>query len=294
MIAVRRAESDAELELWTRIRNLVEVDNPTTVEELRQGVRRQPETRHWLAEEDGKAVGCAFASASSVPGRAFVLPRVVRRSRGRGAGTALLAAALEYAATLGCERARSHVDGADDRSLRFAARHGFREVDRQVELVRRLTAGESSGTGVPGIDLVELGGDDVQRLRDLVVAGVQDMPVAGGLGDGFADELLEEYAGSLYTVVAREGERVVGAAALLPYGARDDALEHAFTTVLRSHRGRGIAQALKAECVRWAAAHGYAELVTWTQSGNDAMQAVNVAAGFRPGQVSITVEGPLP
>ena len=294
MIAVRRAESEAELELWTRIRNLVEVDNPTTVEELRQGVRRQPETRHWLAEEDGEAIGCAFVSASSVPGRAFVLPRVVRRSRGRGAGTALLAAGLEYAATLGCERARSHVDGADDRSLRFAARHGFEEVDRQVELVRRLTAGESSGTTVSGIELEELGRDDVEQLRDVVVAGVQDMPVAGGLGDGFAAELLEEYAGSLYTVVAREGERVVGAAALLPYGARDDALEHAFTTVLRSHRGRGIAQALKAACVHWAAAHGYAELVTWTQSGNDAMQAVNLAAGFRPGQVSITVEGPLP
>jgi RimJ/RimL family protein N-acetyltransferase len=294
MIAVRRAESEAEFELWTRIRNLVEVGNPTTVEELRQGIRRQPETRHWLAEEDGEAIGCAFVSASSVPGRAFVLPRVVRRSRGRGAGTALLAAGLEYAATLGCERARSHVDGADDRSLRFAARHGFEEVDRQVELVRRLTAGESSGTTVSGIELEELGRDDVEQLRDVVVAGVQDMPVAGGLGDGFAAELLEEYAGSLYTVVAREGERVVGAAALLPYGARDDALEHAFTTVLRSHRGRGIAQALKAACVHWAAAHGYAELVTWTQSGNDAMQAVNVAAGFRPGQVSITVEGPLP
>jgi mycothiol synthase len=294
MIAVRRAESEAELELWTRIRNLVEVDNPTTVEELRQALRRQPETRHWLADEDGEAIGCAFVSTSSVPGRAFVLPRVVPQSRGRGAGTALLAAALEYAATLGCERARSHVDGADERSLHFAARHGFREVDRQVELVRRLTAGESSGTAVPGIDLEELGADDVQRLRDLVVAGVRDMPVAGGLGDGFADEVLDEYPQAVYTVVARDGGLPVGVAGLLPYGARADALEHAFTTVLRSHRGRGIAQALKAECVRWAAAHGYAELVTWTQTGNDAMQAVNVAAGFGPGQVSITVEGPLP
>ncbi len=32
----------------------------------------------------------------------------------------------------------------------------------------------------------------------------------------------------------------------------------------------------------------------WTQKGNDAMQAVNLKAGFRPGYVSITVEGPLP
>jgi mycothiol synthase len=294
MIAVRRAESEAELEVWTRIRNVVEIDNPTTVDDLRGVVRRQPETRHWLADDDGEAIACAFVSASSVPGRAFVLPRVVPQSRGRGAGTALLGAALEYAATLGCQRARSHVDGADDRSLRFAARHGFEEVDRQVELVRRIAEGESSGTAVPGIDLEELAGEDVQQLRDLVVAGVQDMPVAGGLGEGFADEVLDEYAGSAYTVVARDGEEIVGVAGLLPYGARTDALEHAFTTVLRSHRGRGIAQALKAECVRWGAAHGYGELVTWTQTGNDAMQAVNVAAGFRSGHVSITVERALP
>jgi GNAT superfamily N-acetyltransferase len=120
------------------------------------------------------------------------------------------------------------------------------------------------------------------------------MPVAGGLDDGFAGELLEEFERSLFRVVAREAGRPVGVAGLLPYGARTDALEHAFTTVLRSHRGRGIAQALKAECVRWGAAHGYGELVTWTQTGNDAMQAVNVAAGFRPGHVSITVERPLP
>jgi hypothetical protein len=32
--------------------------------------------------------------------------------------------------------------------------------------------------------------------------------------------------------------------------------------------------------------------VTWTQQGNDAMQAVNERVGFRPGKVSITVEGP--
>lgn len=55
----------------------------------------------------------------------------------------------------------------------------------------------------------------------------------------------------------------------------------------------GIAQALKQACIHFAAGVGYRELVTWTQMGNDAMQAVNLGAGFRPGHVSITVEGPL-
>ena len=293
MIVVRRAES-ADLGVWTRIRNLVEPDEPTTLDDLRDNLRRHPEARYWLAA-DGEDVGCGFANFSSVPGRVFVLPRVVPAARGRGAGAALLDAALAYAGELGGERARSSVDGADDLSLGFAARRGFDEVDRQVELVRPLRPGETTVPAAPrGIVLEELPADRVPELRELVGRGVEDMPVAGGLDDGFAGELLEEFERSLFRVVARDGGRPVGVAGLLPYGARTDALEHAFTTVLRSHRGRGIAQALKAECVRWGAAHGYGELVTWTQTGNDPMQAVNVAAGFRPGHVSITLERPLP
>lgn len=293
MIAVRRAETDADLAEWTRIRNLVEPDDPTTDEDLRNGLRRSPETRHWLAEDDGETLGCGFASFSSVPGRVFVLPRVLPEARGRGAGAALLEAGLAYARELGGESARSHVDGADEAALRFAARHGFAEVDRQVELVRPLAAGEPGAAPLAGIELEPLPGERAAELRGLVAAGVEDMPVAGGLGPEFVDELLEEFERARLCVVARDGGEPVGVAGLLRYGARDDALEHAFTTVLRSHRGRGIAHALKAECVRWAAANGYRELVTWTQTGNDAMQAVNVAAGFRTGQVSITVERPL-
>ncbi len=293
MIVVRQVESAADVERWTHVRNLVERDNPTTIDELRAGVRRQPEMRHWLAESDGDTVGCAFVAHSSVPGRAFVLPRVVPAARRAGGGSALLAAGLAYAATLGGLSARSHVDGADDDAVRFATRHGFTEVDRQVELVRPLAAHERVDDAVPGIEVAPLAADHVAQVRAVVLAGVEDMPVAGGVRESFAAEVLEELTEAPLRVVAREAGEIVGVAGLLRYGARTDALEHAFTTVARSHRGRGVARALKAACIGWAAANGYRELVTWTQAGNEAMQAVNLAAGFRPGHVSITVERPL-
>jgi GNAT superfamily N-acetyltransferase len=294
MIAVRRAETEADLELWTRIRNLVEPDEPTTLQDLRDGQRRSPETRYWLAHDRGEAVGCCFAAFSAVPGRVFVLPRVVAAARGRGAGTALLEAGLAYARELGGGRARTSVDGRDETSLGFAARRGFEEVDRQVELVRPLAADEDPSVELPaGVGLEEVPAARVAELRELVAEGVADMSVAGGLGDGVVDELLDEFDGALFRIAAVENATPVGVAGLLRYGAREDALEHAFTTVLRSHRGRGIAHALKATCVRWAAANGYRELVTWTQTGNDAMQAVNIGVGFRTGQVSITLEAAL-
>lgn len=291
---VRPAVTDDDLELWTRVRNLVEVDNPSTIEDLRSVLKRQPETRHWIAEDGGEPVGCAFVARSSVPGRAFLLPRVLREARGRGVGTALVQAALETIREFGCDAVRSHVDGDDPGAMRFAARCGFVEVDRQVELVRTLGEAERAATAPPGIELEQRAPGRVEELRPLLAAAVEDMPVVGGIGAALVEELVDEYRNARYLVVALAAGAVVGLAGLTRYGAREDALEHAMTTVARTHRGRGIAQALKQACVHWAAGAGYRELVTWTQQGNDAMQAVNLRAGFRPGHVSIMVEGPLP
>jgi mycothiol synthase len=80
---------------------------------------------------------------------------------------------------------------------------------------------------------------------------------------------------------------VVGYAALLD---RTDGLaEHGLTAVLRSHRDRGIATALKQALINWASQNGYRELTTWTQDGNAAMQAVNVKLGYRPRPAVINV-----
>jgi GNAT superfamily N-acetyltransferase len=63
--------------------------------------------------------------------------------------------------------------------------------------------------------------------------------------------------------------------------------------VAAGHRGRGIATALKRRQIAWAARHGYRELVTWTQDGNDAMQAVNRKLGYVGRPAWIRLEAPL-
>jgi RimJ/RimL family protein N-acetyltransferase len=200
---------------------------------------------------------------------------------------------MEYVPQLGCDFVRSHIDGDDPSAVRFAASNGCAEVDRQVELVRPLEETERAAVPPAGIELVALASERSEELRPILAAAVEDMPVTGGMDAAYVDQLVDELRDARYLVIAREAGAVVGMAGLSRYGAREDALEHAMTTVARTHRGRGIAQALKQACVHWAAAAAYRELVTWTQQGNDAMQAVNDRVGFRPGLVSITVEGPV-
>jgi len=176
----------------------------------------------------------------------------------------------------------------------FATRHGLVEVDRQVELVRALGVSAPAAEPPAGIALAELGGEHLERVRALAREAVADMPVVGGVAASSAAEFVDELLAGKVAFVALDGSGVVGFAGLGPYGALPDTLECLFTAVDRAQRGRGIAQALKQECVAWASGAGYRELVTWTQTGNEAMQAVNLRAGFRVRHVAITVEGPLP
>jgi RimJ/RimL family protein N-acetyltransferase len=175
----------------------------------------------------------------------------------------------------------------DDESRGWVARRGFEEYDRQVELARRLRAHEDPAVPPAGIELAKLEDRHLEEAYEVWVEGFPDMPVAPPIEAPSYEEWLEEEVPGPVTFVALADGRVVGAAALLH---RTDGLaEHGLTAVRRSHRGRGIATALKQALIHWAAANGYRELSTWTQDGNAAMQAVNLKLGYRPRPAVINV-----
>ena len=94
----------------------------------------------------------------------------------------------------------------------------------------------------------------------------------------------EEFDGPIAFAALEKGQ-VVGFAALMSRPV-DGLLEQGLTACLRTHRGRGIGTALKQAQIAWTAAHGYRELITFTQEGNEAMRRVNVKSGTsssRPG-----------
>ena len=293
MIDVRRVEADADLETWAATKSAIVADEPVTAEQLRRS--RAPERLLLLAELDGALAGCGVADRSHFPSRAFVAPRVLPQFRGRGVGTALLDALLDYARDLGVTGLSTFVDGRDGASIAFARRRGLVEVDRQIEQVREV--GDEPPPEPPtGVELTALDGHRAELLREayeLAREGYEDMPLPEAIEVSLEEWLDEEATLPAGSFVGRADGRLVGYAGLLEHAEAGTA-EHGLTVVRRDWRGRGIAVALKRAELHWAATNGLGRLVTWTQRGNQAMQTLNRRLGYVDRTIVLTMQGPLP
>jgi GNAT superfamily N-acetyltransferase len=284
-----RAATDDELELYVGIWNRITPNEPTDAEAQRERRERDPRRLYLLAGE----VGAAYGGPSDSPGRGFVSPRVLPEARRRGVGSALLGELLEHLHAHGFDSVSAHVDGDDEGSLAFAARHGFVEVDRQVEQVRAV-GDEPPGEPPSGIRFVSVA-DRPELLREsyeLAQEGYADLAVRNAVEVSLDEWLRDEATLPGGSFVALAGDEIVGYSGLLRHG-EDGVAEDGLTVVRRAWRRRGLATALKRAELAWAAANGVREVVTWTQRGNEAMRATNERLGYAYRSVSVTVHRQL-
>jgi mycothiol synthase len=295
MIAVRPVARDGELELWAGVKTAVEPYDPLTADQLRRSLAASPERVLVLAVIDGETVGAGLADRSDDPRRAFVLPRVLERHRGRGVGTALLRPLVEHAETLGVGVVGTRVAGTDRRSLAFAERFGFREVNREVEQVRDVR--DDRRPEVPdGLDVVSIAArpELLRAAHDLAAEAYLDLAVPGTIEIPLERWLVEEATRPEGSFVALADAEIVGYAGLLEVGDETDLAEHGLTAVRRSWRRRGIATLLKRTQLAWAAEAGVRRLVTWTQRGNEGMRAVNERLGYVTTSETLALHADLP
>lgn len=291
MIAIRAAESDADLAAWIAVRRRVHPDEPAgTVERLR--ALGSPVRLLLLAEADGGLAGSGLADRSDT-GQGFVAPRVPPERRRQGVGSALLERLLEHVRAHGFARARAHVD--DEGSLAFARRHGFEEVDRQVEQVRAI-GDEPEPPPFDGVAFTTIAErpELLEASFPLAEQGYADLVLATGTVSVPLEAWLRDEAtlpgGS---VVALAGGKVVGYAGLLAWDDDPARAENGLTVVDRAWRGRRLAEAMKLRQLAWAAREEITEVVTWTQAGNEAMRRVNERLGYVTRTVSRTLERAL-
>ncbi len=294
MIELRVASGLDDLEAWAQIKSRVVPDEPVTVEQL--VASDEPGRLLLLAELDGVLAGCGIGGRSAFGDRAFIMARVLPEHRCRGVGSELVRALAEHGRALGRSGVNSFVEWHDEPSVRFAERLGLTEVDYQLEQVR-LVGVEPKPSLPVGVEVVAVG----DRRDELLAAawpvaqqGYEDMPLPGAVTHPRESWLRDEATRPDGTFVAFEGGELVGYAGMTDHANGDATAEHGLTVVRRDRRRRGIARALKRSQLHWAAAAGVVELVTWTQKGNDGMQALNASLGYVTRSRALTMQGPIP
>jgi GNAT superfamily N-acetyltransferase len=294
MISVRPVEADADLEAWAELKSTVVPNEPVTAAQLRASV--EPERKLVLAELDGVLAGCGIADRSSFGGRAFIAVRVLEQYRRRGVGSALIRELADYARSLGLDGINAFVYADEPHSIAFAEGLGLADVDYQLEQVR--TIGDEQAPSVPPtIELVSLEGRREELLAaawPVALAGYEDLPIPGGVTYKQETWLREEGTRPDGSFVAFENGEPVGYAGLNEHANGDATAEHGLTVVRRDRRGRGLGRLMKQVQLHWASQSGVVELVTWTQRGNEAMQALNRSLGYVDKSKVITYQGPLP
>ena len=288
---IRRAETDADLAAWCEVWNAITPREPNELETVKRRLERQPERLYLVAFEGDEAVGLGFCGPSQSPERTAIVVCVLPEHRRRGVGSELFDQVVAHAPQLGRPHVSGMVDEDDPESIAWVTNRGFEESGRQVELSRELSSAEAEPQAPHGVVLTPLDESRHEEAYEVWAECYPDMPVSPPIPAPTYEEWLAEEVSGPVTFLALDAGRVVGAAALME---RVDGLaEHGLTAVLRSHRGRGIATALKQALIHWAGEHGFSELTTWTQDGNAAMQAVNLKLGYRPRPAVINVSRPL-
>jgi mycothiol synthase len=292
MIAVRKAETDADLEAWIGVRRAVSAgESAGSVDLLR--ARENPERLLLLAEVDGVLAGSGVSDRSELTDRFSVVPRVLPTFRRRGVGTALLERLAEHAAGFDVDKVSTGVD--DEGSRAFAERFGFREIDRQVEQLKRLQDEPSPPRVAEGVEIVTIADrrDLLEAAYPLALEGYADMATERPATISKENWLREEATLAAGSFVALADGEVVGYSGLIRHD-RPRTAEDGLTVVRRDWRRRGLGAYLKRMELAWAAANGIREVFTWTQQGNEAMRRLNERLGYEYRAVSVVMAAQLP
>jgi mycothiol synthase len=293
MIALRAWETDADLEAWLRVRRAVlPTERSPSLEELKSFIKH--DDLHLLASLDGELAGSGLLNRSDTGG-AHIAPRVLPDKRGRGVGTALLTELAARAVERGYTRAGSHVAGGDQHSIAFARRFGFEVSRRDVKQVLSLAGDARIPRDVDGVTFVTIASRPELLAAAYAVAqqGYEDMPIQG-IDIPLENWLAEEASLPAGSFVALAENEIVGYAGLMRWPDEPAKAEHGLTVVRRDWRGRGVAAALKERQIAWARENDIAELVTWTQTGNENMQAVNTRLGYATTDIDLSFSRGLP
>ncbi|MBV1851665.1 GNAT family N-acetyltransferase [Catellatospora tritici] len=282
---------DADMEFLARLRGEVFPYRVQSVASQRNVFRTVPERAGFLvllAERDGVRLGMARAMldyGTSEPGAAQITVSVLPEQRGRGVGTALLAAAEAHLRAVGGTRARGWCPDTP-RSLTWAQRHGY-EPGRVMRYSMVDPRTVPPTPPVPaGVRLVAAAEAGPRVVYEIDAATTLDEPGDTVIDMMPYDEWLAmhwhnpDHHPELGTVAYVAD--VPAAVVLVDADPASGRYHSAYTGVLREFRGRGLAKLAKTDSLHRAAAAGYTAAYTSNDGVNAPMLAVNAWLGYQP------------
>jgi ribosomal protein S18 acetylase RimI-like enzyme len=298
-----REYRESDLPALVRLSNLEYPDEPTTVEQEAHWERSYPVDNPRLrvaAEDDaGSMIGmgaCEKPFWAVAPGVYMVYGLVDPAYRGRGIGCALLAQFEPYAAEQGAEKLWADCRESQSHSIRFLQAAGFRQFGIRFEQYVDLEQFDLAA--FPGaIERIEAAGyrmttlaelrqvrpDTDEQLYQVFIESALDIPLPGGARISIDYEqwrkgLDNPNADPRYTFLAVRGDQVVGETSLELL--KDGPAITNSTGVLREHRGRGVALALKLASLQALKERGYTEARTHNDTENPAILHLNEKIGY--------------
>jgi GNAT superfamily N-acetyltransferase len=216
---------------------------------------------------------------------------------GQGAGSALWAALLVYLQEQLAARIVTEVKETDAISLAFAQRRGFAIQRHSFSSSLDLEAFDAApflpslaaveGQGIRFCALADFADtpETRQKLYELNWTTAMDIPGVDELPWTLAEFerfiIGASWFDPLGQLLALDGEDWVALAGV-SLDREDRSAYNAYTGVARSHRGRGIGQAMKLRAVLYARENGAVKLSTENDSHNASILKINRAMGYRP------------
>ncbi len=300
MTQIRPVETDAEHEVALELNNRIRPDHAVTIENVRSYIAAVPQ-EHFLAWEDGRAVGTASAALEAQRRAPLIRLLVEPEERRRGVGGALFHAVSRWTVERDRGELEAWVDDIEPDGRAFLEHRGFVPIGRELKVALELASFDPLPIDPPeGIEIVTWAErpELVRGLYDVAVEAQADIP---GQEDAemepFEDWLAHDMRGSgdqpEATFVALAGDQVVGYSKFSLTDAQPTTAFHDLTGVRRAWRGRGVAGALKRAQIAWAKQAGYERLLTNNEERNAPIRKLNERLGYRPALGRTLLRGPV-
>jgi GNAT superfamily N-acetyltransferase len=299
-IEVRQVLGYEDLGRWVETRNEIGPD-VSTVEMT--ALLRATELDHvdLIALDDGEPVGTAFISGdprSVQSRRPYVEMTVPHRHRGRGVGSALLAAIGRHARALRYEALRCTAQADDPDAIAFLENRGFAVTRRTEELSLRLDHDSRPSNAGSELELVWLSDrpDLLPAMYAVAAAAAEHRPdFAAGFVRSEAEWRTYELGSPLVrlelTALASLGDEMRGYAIAQDVPG-EDALYHRAIATRPGDDERSVTEALIAGQIDGARAAGIGTMLAlpW----NEPLEQVYADLGYRSRRRWLEFEGPLP